>query len=60
MGTKMDHLDFIVWVCLFPISVATESAIRHKYCDYNYSDAVKYAAGITYIIIWFFVAMNLW
>ena len=44
----MKHLDFIMWICLFPVAEAIVAAIKWQWCERKEytSDVVGWAAFI--------------
>lgn len=57
----MQHLDFIVWMCAFPISCAAEEAIRSRWCERReYSDDVHGWAALFTMLLYLGVGMALW
>jgi hypothetical protein len=57
----MNHLDFIVWMCAFPIACTVDEAIRNQYCERReYSDASRAITALVMLCLYAFVAMALW
>lgn len=60
----MTHLDFILWMTLFPLSVSICSyidALKYKVKgeEKKYSKEVEGYAGLVIVIIWLFVGGQL-
>jgi preprotein translocase subunit Sec63 len=57
----MEHLDFILWMVLFPISLALEGYISAKKKqitgekEKQYSKDAERRASVFIILVWFFV-----
>jgi hypothetical protein len=60
----MQHLDFLLWFLLFPISVSICNyleALKYKLSESRkvYSKEVEGYTGLAIIVIWFFVGYQL-
>ncbi len=60
----MNHLDFILWMFLFPISMSICSYIdslkyKVKGIEKKYSEETEATAGLIIVIIWLFVGFQL-
>jgi len=56
----LKHLDFILWLCLFPLVEAIVDAIKWQWCErHNYSDDVQAATAIVMIAFYLIVAWHL-
>jgi hypothetical protein len=57
----MEHLDFILWMTLFPISVSIcrhlDSKIEH---EEDFSDGAKLFASIVIITLWLGIGYSLY
>ena len=61
----MIHLDFILWMTLFPIAISISSYIdakKYKVLDTkpNHSDGAKAWASIIIVFIWYYVGYLLY
>ena len=57
----MQHLDFIVWMCAFPVACAAEEAIRSRWCERRqYSDDVRGWAALFMMLLYLGIGRALW
>ena len=57
----MQHLDFIVWMILFPLACSADNAIRAKWCEKReYSDDVRGLASFLMFIFYIVIGVALW
>jgi len=57
----MKHLDFIIWLCLFPLVSAMVDAIRWQWCERkDYSENVQAWTSITILAFYLIVAAHLY
>lgn len=57
----MKHLDFIVWICVFPLADAITEAIQWRYSDRKKdTDFVRGFTALIKITIWVGVGILLW
>lgn len=55
----MHHMEFIIWVCCFPVAIALE-----RYIDFLrgrvYEDKAEVVASVVLFIAWVVIAVKLW
>jgi hypothetical protein len=57
----MRHLDFIVWMCAWPLISAIIDAIRWQWCEHRqYSDSTIALAALLLVLFYLGVGLALW
>jgi hypothetical protein len=57
----MQHLDFIVWMLLYPLVCTADEAIRAKWCEKReYSDNVRGMAAFIMFLFYILIGAELW
>lgn len=57
----MQHIDFVVWMCAFPVACTVEEAIRWRCCERRkYSDDVRAGAAFLMILLYLGIGRALW
>lgn len=57
----IEHLDFILWMILYPVFGSLNAAIRWQWCERKkYEDGVKGISALIVIIIYFSVSYLLY
>lgn len=56
----MNHLDFVLWMLLYPIVISTCCYIDSKYSNREYRKETQAFVGLFQLIVWLYVGWVLY